>query len=128
MKIILILVVLTFSFIVTSAQTNSAEAKAAYLLAEEEFAGGKYAASISYLDEAAAKLRGANAKILYLKIMALSELVKTNGDSLQSLNNAISAFEKTPDFASFNEDKQLEVMKLKMKLVRETKFGRDFGN
>jgi hypothetical protein len=97
------------------------------MLAEEEFAAGKYAASISYLDEAAAKLRGANAKILYLKIMALSELVKTSSDSLQGLNNAISAFEKTPDFSSFNEDKQIEVMKLKMKLGREAKFGREIS-
>lgn len=127
MKILLVLVTLTFSFIATSAQTNSAEAKAAYMLAEEEFAAGKYAASISYLDEAASKLRGANAKILYLKIMALSELVKTNSDSLQSLNNAISAFEKTPDFSTFNEDKQLEVLKLKMKLGREAKFGREIS-
>lgn len=127
MKIILVLVTLTFSFIATSAQTNSAEAKAAYMLAEEEYAAGKYAASISYLEEAATKLKGANAKILYLKVMALSELVKTNSDSLQSLNNAISAFEKTPDFGSFNEDKQLEVMKLKMKLLKEAKFGREIS-
>jgi len=127
MKILLIFIAFTFSFATLSAQTNSAEAKAAYMLAEEEFAAGKYAASISYLDEAAAKLRGANAKILYLKIMALSELVKTSSDSLQGLNNAISAFEKTPDFSSFNEDKQIEVMKLKMKLGREAKFGREIS-
>ena len=127
MKILIISIALTFSFTTLSAQTNSVEANATYMLAEEEFAAGKYAASISYLDEAAAKLRGANAKILYLKIMALTELVKTNSDSLQGLNNAISAFEKTPDFSTFNEEKQIEVMKLKMKLGREAKFGREIS-
>jgi hypothetical protein len=127
MKQILLFTGLIFALINCYAQSSNAEAKAAYMLAEEEFAAGKYAASIFYLEVAATKLKGANAKIMYLKIMALSELVKTNSDSLQSLNNAISAFEKTPDFSTFNEDKQIEVMKLKMKLGREAKFGREIS-
>ncbi len=127
MKSFVYFIFLFISLTNSYAQTSSAEAKAAYMLAEEEYAAGKYAASISYLEEAATKLKGANAKILYLKIMALSELVKTNSDSLQSLNSAISAFEKTPDFATFNEDKQLEVMKLKMRLLKEAKFGREIS-
>lgn len=110
--------------IVTRAQSASAEAKAAYLLAEEEFGSGKYAAAITYLDQAAAKLGNANAKILYLKIMALQELAKQDEENLEPLKKAIAAFEKAPDFNSFNEEKQLEVMKLKLKLSKDGTLGK----
>lgn len=103
---------------------NTAEAKAAYLLAEEDFNAGKYASSISYLDQAIAKLGSANAKILYLKIMALQVLAQEDEANLEPLKAAISAFEKSPDFDAFNEEKQLEVMKLKLKLGRDGGLGR----
>jgi hypothetical protein len=106
------------------AQSASAEAKAAYLLAEEEFSAGKYAATVTYLDEAAAKLGNANAKILYLKIMALRELAQQDEENLEPLKKAIAAFEKAPDFNSFNEEKQLEVMKLKLKLGKDGTLGK----
>lgn len=104
--------------------TKAAEAKAAYLLAEEEFSGGKYATSLTYLDEAISKLGAANAKILYLKIMALQMLTKEDDTNLPKLKAAIDAFEKAPDFDGFNEDKQLEVMKLKLKLGKDGSLGR----
>ena len=39
-------------FIQAFAQNNPAEAKAAYLLAEDEFNAGKYESAISYLNQA----------------------------------------------------------------------------
>ena len=106
------------------AQSSAAEAKAAYLLAEEEFNAGKYAASISYLDQATAKLGAANAKILYLKIMALQVLAEDDDASLEALKKAIAAFGKAPDYESFNEEKQLEVLKLKLRLEKEAVSGK----
>jgi hypothetical protein len=108
----------------TRAQSSAAEAKAAYLLAEEEFGAGKYAAAIAYLDQATTKLGNANAKVLYLKIMALRELAKEDEENFEPLKKAIVAFEKAPDFNSFNEEKQLEVMKLKLKLSKDGSLGR----
>ncbi len=117
---------LFFVFMLNSgyAQSASAEAKAAYLLAEEEFGAGKYTAAIDYLDQATAKLGNANAKILYLKIMALRELAQQDEANLEPLKNAIAAFEKAPDFSTFNEEKQLEVMKIKLKLSKDGTLGK----
>jgi tetratricopeptide (TPR) repeat protein len=109
------------------AQSASAEAKAAYLLAEEEFSGGNYASAITYLDDATAKLGNANAKILYLKIMALRELAQQDEENLEPLKKAIAAFEKAPDFNAFNEEKQLEVMKLKLKLSKDGTLGKSIS-
>jgi tetratricopeptide (TPR) repeat protein len=106
------------------AQSASAEAKAAYLLADEEFNAGKYASAIDYLDQATTKLGSANAKILYLKIMALAELAKEDEENIEPLKKAIAAFEKTPDFSSFTEEKQFEVMKLKLKLSKDGTLGK----
>lgn len=102
-----------------SAQTNSLEAKAAYLLAEESYGKGDMSAAIQYLDEASSKLGKPNAKILYLKIMALKELSAKDKTVSEQLATSITAFEKAPDFASFNEEKVLEVIKLKMELKRQ---------
>ena len=124
MKKIILFLCLAFVSTAALAQSGSAEAKAAYLLAEEEFSSGKYALCISYLDQAATKLGSANAKILYLKIMALHALAEDDDTRLDALKKAINAFEKTPDFNSFNEEKQLEVMKMKLRLEKEELFGR----
>jgi tetratricopeptide (TPR) repeat protein len=109
------------------AQSKGAEAKAAYLLAEEEFGAGKYTTAIAYLDQAVTKLGKANAKILYLKIMALAELSRQDDENIEPLKKAIAAFEKTPDFGAFNEDKQLEVMKLKLKLSSDGSLGKSIS-
>jgi hypothetical protein len=121
-----LLCIISFVLMLNSvhAQSASAEAKAAYLLAEEEFSGGKYADAIAYLDDATVKLGNANAKILYLKIMALRELALQDEEKLEPLKKAITAFEKAPDFSSFNEEKQLEVMKLKLKLSKDGTLGK----
>lgn len=124
MKTFLLFISFSLIIISTSAQSASAEAKAAYLLAEEEFSAGKYASCISYLDQAAAKFGGPNAKILYLKIMALEVLAEDDDASLEALKKTIAAFSKAPDYDSFNEEKQLEVMKLKLRLEKEGASGK----
>ncbi len=124
MKQLLLLTAFICTLATSNAQSSAAEAKAAYLLAEEEFSAGKYAASLSYLEQAATKLGGANAKILYLKILALQVLAEDDETSLEGLKIAIGDFVKSPDYASFNEEKQLEVMKIKLRLERENASGK----
>ena len=109
-----ILLIFTQAF----AQNNSAEAKAAYLLAEEEFNAGKYESAISYLKQATEKLGAANAKILYLKILAWQPLADKDNENLSALMQAIDAFENAADIESFNEEKKLEIYKLKLKTTR----------
>ena len=120
----LLFVSLSFLLISTTAlgQNNMqmAEAKAAYLLAEEDFNAGKYESAISYLTQATDKLGGANAKILYLKIMAEKAMVGKDASYFPKLKESIAAFEKAPDAASFNEEKYLEVVKLKLQLSQKT--------
>lgn len=101
------------------AQNAALEAKAAYLLAEEEYNNGKYIDAIKYLDEAAAKLGKRNAKILYLQILSEAELAKFDTAYRTKLLQTIHAFQSTPDAAEFNEEKTLEVAKLKFKTQRE---------
>lgn len=98
------------------AQNNALEAKAAYLLAEEEFNNGKFENAIKYLDEAGAKLGSPNAKILYLKILAEAELAKKDTGYIIKVLRTIDAFQIAPDIADFNEDKALEISKLKFRL------------
>ena len=111
----LLLLALSFK---TYAQADM-EAKAAYLLAEEKYGKGDMKATLEYLDEAAAKLGSANAKILYLKIMAQRELANKDQRYLAKLDSTINLFQNSPDAKTFNEDKALEIMKLKLELKRE---------
>lgn len=99
------------------------EAKAAYLLAEEEYNNKRYESSIKFLDEAAAKLGSTNPRILYLKILSLQALAQKNPARNPELKTAIETFEKLPDLASVGEDKQLEVMKIKLRLSRNETVG-----
>lgn len=117
LTLILIIILLSFGT-PASAQNNAAEAKAAYLLAEEEFNAGKYESAIAYLNEATEKLGTANAKILYLKIMALQPLAEKDFEQLEALKQSIELFEKATDIESFNEEKKLEIYKLKLKVKR----------
>lgn len=119
MKQLLTILFLVLMLPPVQAQNNGAEAKAAYLLAEEQFNAGKYEDCISYLDEAIKNLGTANSKILYLKIMSQRELAKKDPDYVAKLKATIESFEKLPDVASFNEEKFMEVMKLKLFLKKE---------
>src|SRR6476469_6906064 len=113
-----LLILLSVSCSISYAQTNSLEAKAAYLLAEESYGKGAMNDALQYLDEAILKLGTANAKVLYLKIMTLKELSAKNKAFDSKLDSAIAAFEKAPDAEDFNEEKSLEVMKVKMERTK----------
>lgn len=111
-----IFLVILLSSINCYSQVNPTQAKAAYLLAEEQFAVGNYKATLEFLKNASENLGGANSKILYLQIQAENELSKTEPKYLVSLGETITAFERAPDHAKFNEEKVMEVVKLKLLL------------
>lgn len=121
--IVSLLVVFTGINNMSYAQTNSLEAKAAYLLAEESYGKGNMRAALDYLNEATAKLGAANAKILYLKIMALKEVSLKSPAFEKQLDTAIAAFEKAPDIDGFNEEKTLEIIKIKLERKQQKNVG-----
>lgn len=100
-------------------QVNETEAKAAYMLAEENYGKGNYPVALTFLKNAKAKLGGANCKILYLQIQIESELAKTQRNYQDSLLKTIMAFQTSPDIKEFNEDKVLEVVKMKMEMEQK---------
>lgn len=113
-----------FSFIllfqVSPAQTSAArEAKAAYLLAEESFSAGDWKGTMDYLQQCKKLMGKANSKMLYLQILTSAEIAKKDPAYHDTVLTFIAAFEKAPDIKQFNEDKVLEVMKLKLITVRK---------
>lgn len=100
------------------AQTAATEAKAAYLLAEEAFSANDWKNAIAYLEDCKKKIGTPNSKILYLQIMTEMELAKTDSSYNASVLKTIADFEKAPDLKSFNEDKVLDVMKIKIRITR----------
>jgi hypothetical protein len=118
LKLLLLVTGFLFATIVL-AQNKGAEAKAAYLLAEEQFNAAKFETCISYLDDAIKSLGTANSKILYLKILSQRELAKADTAYIPKLLATIEAFEKAPDVSNFNEEKYLEVVKLKLLIKKE---------
>ncbi|MBI2283526.1 MAG: hypothetical protein HYU71_07455 [Bacteroidetes bacterium] len=101
------------------AQINETEAKASYMLAEENYGKGNYPVALTFLKNAKANLGGANCKILYLQIQIESELAKTRRNYRDSLLKTIAAFQTAPDIRDFNEDKVLEVVKMKLELAQK---------
>src|SRR4051812_1507668 len=87
------------------AQTNSSEAKAAYMLAEESYGKGDYKTALDYLTQVKSSLGSANCKVLYLEIMVTRELYSKENNSSEKLLDLISQFEKSPDYASYNPEK-----------------------
>jgi hypothetical protein len=119
-----LLCLLSFVLVLHSsqAQSSATEAKAAYLLAEEAFNANEWKEALKYLEQCKAKIGTVNSKILYLQIMTEMELAKTDAAYYDAVARSINAFEKAPDAAAFNEEKTLEVMKIKVRLnnLRET--------
>ncbi len=114
-------VLLFFSPTVLQAQTNANEAKAAYLLAEENYAKADYKTALNYLEEAKKSLGAANSKILYLQIQIQMELFKADRAYLNKAVQSIAEIEAAPDYKDFNEEKSLEVSKIKLQLKNELK-------
>ena len=117
-KGLIVVLLLLFSQPIYS-QVNETEAKAAYMLAEENYGKGSYPLALTFLKNAKAKLGGANCKILYLQIQIESELAKTQKNYQDSLLKTITDFQNSPDIKEFNEDKVLEVVKMKMEIEQK---------
>ncbi len=122
-----ILLILTFFFTsaITIAQSRDSEAKAAYMLAEESYGKGDYKKTLEFLRQVREVLGGTNCKVLYLQIMATRELYTKDTSSNNHVLSLISEFEKSPDYANFNEEKSLEISKLKLLIKDEQKTTRE---
>ncbi len=103
----------------TRNQINETEVKAYYLLAEENYLKSSFLPALNFLKNAKATLGGANCKILYLQIKIENELAKTRKNYKDSLIKTITAFQASPDIKYFNEDKILEVVKMKLELMQK---------
>jgi hypothetical protein len=120
MRLCVVLFSLLLSSLPALAQMNETEAKASYMLAEENYGKGNYPVALTFLKNAKANLGGANCKILYLQIQIESELAKTRKNYRDSLLKTITAFQNSPDIKDFNEDKVLEVVKMKLEIAQKT--------
>lgn len=119
-KTILVLC-LSLTGLVTRAQDNATEAKAAYLLAEECYGKGDYKCTLAYLKEVHKNLGSTNCKILYLQIMATREMLAKSETLADAVLPLVEEFEKSPDYADFNEEKKLEISKIKLVIRNERK-------
>lgn len=119
MKRFVVLMFLLFAASHLYAQTSQVDAQAAYLLAEENYGKGNYTSALKFLESAKKSLGGANCKILYLQIVTEAELAKAKPDFTGNVLKTIAEFENTPDVKTFNEEKVLEVAKLKLSLTAE---------
>lgn len=119
MRLCVVLSFLLLASLPALAQMNETEAKASYMLAEENYGKGNYPVALTFLKNAKANLGGANCKILYLQIQIESELAKTKKNYRDSLLNTITAFQTSPDIKDFNEDKVLEVVKMKLEIAQK---------
>lgn len=104
-----------------SAQNNSTDAKAAYLLAEECYGKGDYKCALDFLQQVKTNLGSTNCKILYLQIMATKELYAKDLHIADKVMPLISEFEKSPDYPDFNEEKTLEISKIKLMIRADQK-------
>jgi len=118
-KFILILIFLCGIQISAYSQSNQIEAKAAYLLAEENFEKGDYPATLKYLETAATHLGRANSKLLYLQIQAELELYDRDRSYYDKVIKSITTFQNSADVKNFTEEKVLEIAKLKMQITEE---------
>ncbi|HEY1018221.1 MAG TPA: hypothetical protein VGE25_04450 [Sediminibacterium sp.] len=119
MRLCVVLSFFLLSSLPVLAQMNETEAKASYMLAEENYGKGNYPVALTFLKNAKANLGGANCKILYLQIQIESELAKTKKNYRDSLLKTITAFQNSPDIKDFNEDKVLEVVKMKLEIAQK---------
>jgi hypothetical protein len=116
MKTLILFTFYFFSSFISFGQTAATEAKAAYLLAEEAYTANDWKGTLSYLEECKKKIGTPNSKILYLQVMTEMELAKTDSTYNHAALKTIAMFEKAPDVKDFNEEKVLEVMKIKIRL------------
>jgi|GEM_PF-3518439 hypothetical protein len=125
MKKYLLIVAVLLVYSAATAQSNPNEAKAAYLLAEESYEKGDYKSAIAFLLQARDALGSANCKMLYLQVMATKELYAKDTSANSKLLPLILEFEKSPDYTDFNEEKKLEITKLKLLVKNDMQAARE---
>lgn len=121
MRKILLLVLLVITGHISHAQNKAVEAKAAYQLAEDAYSKSDYKGALDYLQQVKASLGASNCKILYLEIMVTRELYAKEPNVADRVLPLITEFEKSPDYAEFNEEKTLEITKLKLLFQNQQK-------
>jgi hypothetical protein len=121
MRKLLLVLFVVFGMSSLYAQNNANEAKAAYLLAEECYGKGDYKCALDFLQQVKTALGTANCKVLYLQIMATRELDAKDPNIAAKVLPLIDEFEKSADYNDFNEEKSLEITKLKLMLRSEQK-------
>lgn len=102
-----------------NAQINETEARAAFLLAENFYAKGEMSNALQFIEQAKTNLGGGNCKIYYLEILIRNELYKSNKRQYEELQKVITAFQTSKDFNTFNKEKILEILQLKMLISME---------
>lgn len=104
-------------------RVRNMEAKAAFDSAEERFKVNDYAGCLRYLDQATETLGKPNGRILLLRIQTEAELAKSDLLRVTNVLDTISKFEAAPDFEKFDDERIMEVMRLKVRLKNQLKGG-----
>lgn len=114
MKQVCLLLIAAFSCVNVFSQ--AAIAKIKYEEAEEAFAAGDYAATVTKLDEAEGMLGQTNPRILYLRIMAQNKLRKTQGkvdlDMIRTLKKNCQDYLVKYETVEGIEDKYKEIYRV----------------
>ena len=149
MRTIFILLYLTLFIHPSFSQVNDAEARAAYLLAEENYEKSDYSTALQYLESAKKNLTRVNCKILYLQIQIEKEIynrdLKIVVDAILSLRGntkfdgkyskaeqskyfikkqenilaIIEEFQNAPDIEFSDEEKKIEILKVNLEIKQE---------
>ena len=114
-----IFILLMIAPFLTRSQVNVDEAMAAFLLAEEFYAKSDYNSSLGFIEKSKKSFGGGNCKIYYLEVLIRNEIYRTNKNQYEPLMAAISAFQSSKDIETFNREKVIEIIKLKMLLSQE---------
>ena len=100
-------------------QLNEDEAKAAFLLAEEYYSKSEFRNALGFIEKAKKSLGKGNCKIYYLEILMRYEMYRSDISQYTPLMASINAFQSSNDIGTFNKEKIIEVLKIKMLLQQD---------
>ena len=75
--------------------------------------------ALQFIEKAKTNLGGGNCKIYYLEILIRNDIFKSNKEQYNELQKAIVAFQTSRNFDTFNSEKILEVLQLKLLISKE---------
>lgn len=104
----------------TTYSQNATEAKMAYQMAEEKFDAKQYDQALDFLKKAETALGKTNPPILFLKVMITNQIViaRESTETYNNLEKAIEDFEQHKDKNALEEDKLMEVYRIKIELQK----------